>query len=217
MRQSMLGRSLQQMEQLGPFGLQLYALNSKPLGLCYNEAIDIADPADVLVFVHDDLSLDDWFVSQRLEEALAVFDVVGVAGNRRLLPHQETWFMLPSRSLSFKRILDRPDTGYLSGAIAHGSTSTAIVSLYGPCPSPVAVLDGVFLAVRAGKLQQAGVRFDPGLGFHFYDLDFCRSATVAGLRIGTWPMALTHASRGESIQSPGWVESLGMYMRKWGE
>jgi GT2 family glycosyltransferase len=81
----------------------------------------------------------------------------------------------------------------------------------------VAVLDGVFLAARAGRLQESGVRFDPSLGFHLYDLDFCRSAEAAGLRIGTWPIALTHASSGDSIRSSAWAASLELYFRKWGE
>ena len=66
------------------------------------------------------------------------------------------------------------------------------------------------------RLQHPGVRFDSNFGFHFYGLDFCRSAVAAGLRIGTWPIAITHASRGESVQSPAWAESLQRYLHKWG-
>jgi len=65
-------------------------------------------------------------------------------------------------------------------------------------------------------LQLAGVRLDPNFSFHFYDLDFCRSAEAAGLRIGTWPIAITHASGGASLQSPAWAESVERYLHKWG-
>ena len=217
MSQSMLGQSLQAMERMGPFGLQLFAGNSRPLGYCYNEVIESADPEAILVFLHDDLSIDDWYVGQRLEQALAVFDVVGVAGNRRCQPQQETWWLLPSRLVAGKRFLDHWDSDFLSGAIAHGRPPYARLNVYGASPSPVALLDGVFLAARAGRLQASGVRFDPRLPFHHYDLDFCRSAAAAGLRIGTWPIALTHASGGESVQSPAWAESVEIYLRKWGE
>ena len=217
MASSMLGLSLRHMEPFGPFGLQLFALNSRSLGACFNEVIDSAEPDDILAFIHDDVSIDDWHICHRLDEALTQFDVVGVAGNRRRQAHQETWWMLPSRLVDGKRILDRWDHEFLSGAIAHGQPPYARPSLYGTCPSPVALLDGVFLAARAGRLQAAGVRFDPRLAFHHYDLDFCRSASSAGLRIGTWPIALTHASGGESVQSPAWAESVEIYLRKWGE
>lgn len=50
------------------------------------------------------------------------------------------------------------------------------------------------------------VRFDPALGFHLYDLDFCRSAIEARLKIGTWQIANTHASDGGSVQSGAWAQ-----------
>jgi hypothetical protein len=217
MVESMLAVSLRQLEPFGPFGLQLFANNRRSLGACYNEVIDSSSPDDILVFLHDDVSIIDWHVRQRLEDALIVFDVVGVAGNCRRQVGQETWWMLPSRTLDGKQILDQWDHDFLSGSIAHGRPSQCRLNVYGPCPAEVSLLDGVFLAARAGRLQQAGVRFDPNLGFHFYDLDFCRSAVAAGLRLGTWPIALIHASGGESIQSAAWAESLELYRRKWGQ
>ena len=84
---SMLGQSLQPMEPLGPFGLQLFPTKRRSLGACYNEVIDIADSDSMLVFLHDDLSIDDLHVGQRLEAALDVYDLVCVAGNRRCQAH----------------------------------------------------------------------------------------------------------------------------------
>lgn len=213
----MLGQSLQAMEALGPFGLHLFADNRRPLGACYNEVIESSSPEEILVFLHDDVCIDDWQIAQRLVQALDMFDLVGVAGNRRRQVHQETWWMLPSLLVDGSRILDQCDNDFLSGAIAHGRPPYGIVNVYGACPSPVALLDGVFLAAYAGCLQRSGVRFDPRLAFHHYDLDFCRTAAAAGLRIGTWPIALTHASGGESIHSPAWSESLQIYLSKWGD
>ena len=217
MASSMLGLSLRQMEPFGPFGLRLFDHNNRSLGACFNEVIESAAPDDILAFIHDDVSIHDWHVGLRLEEALTQFDVVGVAGNRRRQAHQETWWMRPSRLVEGKRILDRRDSDFLSGAVGHGRPTDARLTRFGVSPSPVALLDGVLLAARAGRLQNSGVRFDPRLAFHHYDLDFCRSASAAGLRIGTWPIALTHASRGESVLSPAWTESVEIYLRKWGE
>ena len=215
MAQAMLGQSLRAMDPMGPFNLHLFSDNRRPLGACYNEAIAVADPDAILVFLHDDLSILDWHVGQRLEEALSEFDVVGVAGNRRRQAHQETWWMMPSRPFQGARILDRPDDDFLSGSISHGRPGDSSLTVYGAAPAAVALLDGVFLAARAARLQQSSVRFDPRFGFHFYDLDFCRSAELAGLKIGTWPIALLHASGGD-VQSPAWSESLELYLRKWG-
>lgn len=209
-KQSLLGRCLPRLGELQAVGLSLAHGNSKPLGEVYNQAIDEARPDDVLVFVHDDVHLDDWLLASRLEEALQVFDVVGVAGNTRRYAGQMTWYLPPGQTQGM-------DDPHLSGAVRHAPTPDGgWLTVFGPTPRPVRLLDGVMLAARAGRLQQAGVRFDPALGFHHYDLDFCLSAHQAGLRLGTWPIALTHQSTGGSVNSDAWRSSCEKFLRKWG-
>lgn len=181
---SMLAASLRRCGEFGPLALRLASGNKAPLAEIYNEAIDLADPQEVLVFVHDDVHLDDWYLGARLAEALGRFDVVGVAGNRRLQAGQDTWYLQPSTALGAKVVFGAWDKEWLSGAVRHGDVRRNDLSVYGPSPSAVRLLDGVFLAARASVLQKSGVRFDPALGFHHYDLDFCRSAQAAGLRLG---------------------------------
>jgi GT2 family glycosyltransferase len=77
-------------------------------------------------------------------------------------------------------------------------------------------MDGVFLAVKKATLLSHGLRFDPRFDFHFYDLDFCRTARDLGLRLGTWPIALTHQSRG-GYNTPAWNEKARMYLEKWAD
>ena len=67
---------------------------------------------------------------------------------------------------------------------------------YGVIPAACELLDGVFISAKKSVLQANGVTFDPQFDFHLYDLDFCRSAREQGLRIGTWPVLLTHQSGG---------------------
>jgi Glycosyltransferase like family len=203
-----LGRSLAAVYQVSPLELRVFANNTRALALNYNAVIDAAAPDDVLVFVHDDVVVDDWMLGWRLQEALLHFDVVGVAGNRRQQPEQTAWLMLPHTS--------QWDAAYLSGAIMHGSTSNKVLTFFGSTPAKVALLDGVLLAARAGRLQTQGVRFDPQFDFHLYDLDFCRSAQAAGLSLGTWPLAITHASGGGSYFSPDWQRNADAYLKKWG-
>ncbi|HYL16741.1 MAG TPA: hypothetical protein VEV41_27140 [Terriglobales bacterium] len=50
--------------------------------------------------------------------------------------------------------------------------------------------------------------------FHFYDLDFCRVCRQKELSLGTWPIAVTHASGG-SFGSPQWLEARVLYEKKW--
>ena len=206
--QSQLAPSLLAVHRLTPLRLRLFSDNRQPLPFCYNQAIDEAAPDDVLVFVHDDVALDDWMLGWRLQEALLHFDVVGVAGNRRRQAEQTAWWLLPHSQ--------NWDHAQLSGAVMHGQTGAGSLTYFGTTPAEVMLLDGVLIAARAGKLQTQGVRFDPRFDFHFYDLDFCRSASQGGLKIGTWPLAITHASDGGDYGSAGWQRNAALYLEKWG-
>ncbi|HEY8242147.1 MAG TPA: glycosyltransferase [Casimicrobiaceae bacterium] len=208
-RDAPLARSLKRAEAYSPFVLAAAYENQRPLADVYNRAIDMAKPDDVLVFVHDDVWVDDWHVAQRLRDALDAYDVVGVAGNRVRAPRQASWVFDGDRP--------RADQPTLSGGIQHGAPGAPVPSRYGDAPAEVRLLDGVFLAARAATLRDAGVRFDARFPFHFYDTDFCRACEQAGLRLGTWPIALTHASSGENWAGEAWEAAYRVYLDKWGD
>jgi len=51
--------------------------------------------------------------------------------------------------------------------------------------------------------------------FHFYDLYFCREVRESGLKLGTWPIAITHQSEGTFGREP-LLEAFKIYIKKWG-
>lgn len=106
------------------------------------------------------------------------------------------------------------DRGNLSGAVSHGKQPLGGVASFGPAPAECELLDGALLAARASRLRDAGVRFDPTFDFHFYDMDFCRTARRAGLRLGTWPICITHQSGG-AFGSEAWTRRHADYRAKW--
>lgn len=207
-RTSALGISLRRLA----FDRRLVAcvafLNQRGLPEIYNAQITASSGPELLMFVHDDVWIDDHHLSARLVEALNAFDVVGVAGNRHRHSRQPAWAFV-DETFSW----DANEN--LSGAVAHGASPFGPVSFFGEAPAPCELLDGVFLAARKSSLLQAGVRFDERFKFHFYDMDFCRTARAAGLRLGTWPIALTHQSGG-AFGSPAWSSGYRDYLGKWG-
>jgi predicted O-linked N-acetylglucosamine transferase (SPINDLY family) len=204
---TLLGRSLGQ-PQHRKLVARISFANRQPLAMAYNAAIEAAPAKAVLVFCHDDLDLGPEPLFPQLEAALLRFDLMGVAGNQRHQSGQLAWWLDP-RSGGW----DHP---YLSGALHHGAPGAAQLAVYGPVPMPVQSLDGLFLAARADTLHRSGLRFDPRFGFHYYDLDFCRSARRAGLNLGTWPLPLLHA-KGRDASGLAWSEQQRTYLRKWGE
>jgi SAM-dependent methyltransferase len=206
---SALGQSLGAHMARDPrLALSVACSNRRGLSELFNQAI--ADfPDAVLVFVHDDVWIDEPYFVDAVLAGLHQFDVIGVAGNRRRLAGQPAW---PFVDLQFT--WDAREQ--LSGRVGHGHTAHGQITVYGPTPAPCALLDGVFLAAYCSTLRERGVGFDAQFDFHFYDLDFCRSATQAGLRLGTWPLALTHQSGG-AFGSPAWQQKYALYAAKWKE
>ena len=208
-RDALLGRSLARVEAFTPCVIAVAYENRRPLADVYNRAIERAAPGDHVAFVHDDVWIDDWYVAHRIADALAAFDVVGVAGNKVRHARQASWVFDGDRP--------RPDQPSLSGGVVHGAPERPAPARYGDAPAEVRLLDGVFLAARAGALQERQVRFDARFPFHFYDTDFCRACERAGLRMGTWPIAITHRSAGEGYAGAAWDAAYRAYLDKWGD
>lgn len=211
LRETALGRSLSVQRNAQSPELLLFDKNATGLPTLYNAAIEQAASSPViLVFVHDDVSIVDHFWMTRIREALAQFDVVGLAGNRRRSPLQPAWaFATPD----FK--WDRPE--YLSGTVGHGKGFPCTeISHFGPSGVECKLLDGLMLIADSACLIENGVRFDEQFEFHFYDLDFCRQAELKGLTMGTWPISVVHESAG-AFNTPPWRAGYERYLRKYGE
>jgi hypothetical protein len=204
---SALGLSLKRLPPPATLVTRIAFANRRGLPAVYNEAIRAGGEDAPLVFVHDDVWIDDIHFWQRLAEGLAAFDVIGVVGNRRRVPMQPAW---PFLDLHWK--WDEREN--LSGAIACGKSPFGAVMAYGRAPAECELLDGVMLATTRGRLVSAGCFFDERFEFDFYDLDFCRAARAKGLRLGTWPVSLTHQSEG-GYGSDAWKRAYVRYFSKW--
>ncbi len=181
--------------------------NKQGLPDVYNAHISSGASDSILVFIHDDVWIDDLFFTDRIIEGLQIYDVIGVAGNRRRIPYQPGW---PFKDINFSW----DDRANLSGVLGHGEKSLSPINYLGPVPADCEFLDGIFLAAKKEVLRANGLFFDPQFDFHFYDMDFCRSARQRGMRLGTWPICLTHQSEG-SFGSEQWFQKYFSYITKW--
>ena len=192
--------------------LRLFANNKEGLPAIYNIAIEESksDPA-ILIFIHDDVFLSDYYWAEHLLDALTHFDLVGLAGNRRRVPRQASWMYLDDQ-------FTRDNYDNLSGVLGHGDPFPNLkqLSVYGEPGLEVKLLDGVMMAVRSETLIEKNLRFDSRFKFHFYDMDFCRQAEAKGVRMGTWAISLVHASAGMLGVEP-WRAGYRDYLAKYGE
>jgi len=192
--------------------LRLFKENTTGLPALYNTAIVEArsDPA-VLVFIHDDVFLSDYYWTEHLLEGLRTYDIVGLAGNRRRVPRQPSWMYLDD---TFRRDSDEN----LTGVVGHGEGFPDLkqLSVYGEPRQECKLLDGLMLAARSSTLIGRDLRFDPRFTFDFYDLDFCRQAELRGIRMGTWAISAIHASGGK-LGTPAWRAAYLEYLQKYGD
>jgi len=205
-RTTPLGISLDRLSFDSRLSPQITFANVRELPEVYNARIEAKSDSDILLFIHDDVWIDDYFIADRVIDGLVDNQVIGVAGSRRIAEIDIGW--------CFKNEKGEWDKPYLSGAVAHGGTPFGRITYFGPSLALCELLDGVLLAARRSVLIKAGVKFDTRFNFHFYDLDFCRSARRAGLRLRTWRIAITHNSGG-AFGTPAWREALKVYQRKW--
>lgn len=189
----------------------LFPENCLGLSKIYNSVIESCkDSPSLLIFMHDDVHLIDYHWMDALANALQVFSIVGVCGNKKRVPFQPSW-AFPDLSLQF----DAQEN--LSGLIGHGKGfPPEDLSFFGAPMQQVALLDGVILAVFSETLIKNHIRFDEKFDFHFYDMDLCRQAEIRGLACGTAAISLIHESSG-NFGSLSWKKAYDAYIQKWGQ
>ena len=205
---SALGRSLMQTYAVFNLSRKIFYENARGLGACYNEAIDgVENEDEILIFVHDDVFLADFFWLDKLVHGFTRFDVLGLAGNKRRVSRQPAWAFIDDK-------FTWDDSANLSGVVGHGDGFPCQLSIYGQTMQPLKLLDGVLLAVRKRTLTRNAIRFDEQFRFHFYDMDICRQFEAKNVSMGTIPLGVIHASGG-AFGGPDWRDGYETYLQKW--
>lgn len=189
--------------------VRLFAENKRGLPEVYNIAIEEArnDPA-ILVFIHDDVHLLDYFWVDRFQSSLESFQIIGLAGNKRRVPMQPGWAFIDDK-------FTWDNLANLSGVVGHGkSFPPTHLTVFGPPGQAVKLLDGLMLAGHSRTFIDNDLRFDERFDFHFYDMDICRQAELKHLTLGTCALPVVHESGG-SFGSEGWQRAYQLYLEKW--
>jgi glycosyl transferase family 2 len=205
-----LGRALSQTYAQLPVSKRFYFENRLALGACYNDAVErVTNPDEVLMFVHDDVHLLDFYWVDKLMAGLEKFACVGLAGNKRRVPKQPNWAFIDEK-------FTWDDRSNLSGIVGHGTEFPCRLSFFGPVWQECKLLDGLLLAAKRKVFNKGGIRFDEAFDFHFYDLDFCRQAEAKRLSMGTIALGVMHEGTSR-CGTPPWQANYEKYLKKWRE
>lgn len=179
-------------------------------GLCkrYNEFLDRhGDDYDYVVFVHDDVFLDDGKIRQKLIDAHKEYDIVGVAGGiNPQIKEPALWHIMCGGFGPNLR-------GFAGHYLPDGKIS---ITNFGPTPDRVAIADGVFLSVNTKRIKAANWRFNENYSFHHYDIASCLDANKLKLKIGVYPILLYHESPGlRSLSDTLFLENQAKFMKEY--
>lgn len=193
------------------FSLYVKYNNTEHLSKIYNKGIKIAhrDNFDTVIFAHDDISIQDTFIIDKLNKAFTKYSIVGLAGAVGMRPEKRPclWHLMSNKD-------------EWRGAVAHKAIHEGKEyygwSQYGITPERVLVIDGLFMACNVKDLIDHEIGFNediPHGGFHHYDMLFCLGANHAGLKIGVSPIWVIHNSPGLLKQDDAYLESEKYFLK----
>lgn len=163
---------------------------------------------DIVLFVHDDVFIDDTKLKGKLYTAVNElgYDIVGLAGASEFKVGKPALWHLMSRRESW------------SGCVSHPVKNNMIqATSFGPWPKRCLVLDGLFLAVDLRAALEKSWKFNENYDFHHYDMSSCLDANRAKLKLGTYPIYVTHESPGlSSIDDKSFQLSQQKFIKEYG-
>jgi len=176
--------------------------NKKGLSKLYNEFLyNKKYKNDILLFVHDDVELEDIFLVEKLSNSPYV--VTGLAGTKKIdLNKPPAWHLMSNRA----------DT---VGEVAHTTENKVWTTVFGPTNSRSLLIDGLFIAVDVNKALEKKICFDEDFDFHHYDLAFCLDCNNKKASVGILPIRVVHHGLGDSMNTPEWTASAKIFSAKY--
>ena len=181
--------------------------NKEGLTKVYNKFLeDEKYSKDILLFVHDDVEIEDMFLLEKLQNS--PYDVTGLAGTRKAdLSKPSGWHLMSNRE-------------DWVGEVAHASIKDGKKNIwttsFGPTDSRALLIDGLFMAVNTEVLRDKKVKFNEKFDFHHYDLSFCLECNKAKVKIGVLPIRVVHHGLGDSMISEEWKVSAEIFKQTYG-
>jgi hypothetical protein len=178
--------------------------NKQGLPKIYNQFISESNKDTFLVFVHDDVIIEDLFFKEKLCSAFEKYDIVGLAGTKSCDVNSEmsAWHLMSPRN-------------NFVGEVCHSHDKLFWTTPFGKTPSRALLIDGLFIGVNVNRLLETNTKFDEDFEFHHYDISFCLTANQNKLKIGVYPIKVTHFGLGNSMNSPEWFNSSIKFKQKY--
>jgi hypothetical protein len=177
------------------FDVIILTNNSKGLSEAYNEFLnDEKFKNNILLFVHDDVELNDPFLVEKLNDSPYI--VTGLAGSKtcNLSMPKMAWHLTTSPS-------------EMVGEVSHKKDGNVWTTVFGKTKSRALIIDGLFIAINVEDLIKTPCRFNENFKFHHYDMSFCLNCNENKISVGVLPISVVHHGLGDSMLTNEWEES----------
>ena len=175
-------------------------------GLCkvYNRFLTEEYKDKYVIFIHDDVLINDLFFEEKVLAAFEKFDIIGLAGATScdLSSEHPAWHMIA------------PSEHYV-GEVAHSKDGRVWTTVFGPTDSRALVIDSLFMGVNVNKALEKGLKFDERFDFHHLDIDFSLEANRLKIKTGVFPLSVTHFGLGDSMNTDSWKKSSIIFKEKY--
>jgi hypothetical protein len=171
--------------------------NTEPLTKIYNKFLTEEFKNNWIIFIHDDVLIDDLFALEKIQLAFEKYDIIGLAGTKSCNINSEmcAWHLMSESS------------NYV-GEVAHYAKDRKVwTTVFGPSDSRALLLDGLFIGVNVEKAIETGLKWDENFSFHHYDISFCLRANNLKIKAGVFPLRAVHYGLGDSMLTEDWKKS----------
>jgi len=202
--------SIQKLKKLYPKQIfyEFYLNNKVGLSELYQGELNKKQKVDYLIFVHDDVQINDMFFIEKLEKGFKFNDVIGVAGSAKI-------------NMSGMRLAwHNSDRKFWRGGCYHPykhDLTQYYFNTFGPSGSKINVgcIDGLFIAVKLETCKNKEL-FTKIFLWDFYDFAFSIKCHFEKLKICVMPLTLCHFSHGEGLLKDEYKETQKIFI-KWFE
>jgi len=200
--QSLLARSLRRISS-DSFNLIHYHRDKTSRAQAFNDAIDSYDDCTILVFVDDDVWIDDWLIYKRLFTGLDRYDVLSLSGliisNKLCLGVILDDFV--SATYNSSKRLESPHSLQVGRSLFSDSPGFGVSVEHLSESKFVDLITGRIVASRAGTLKKNKIYFDPAFDEYLHTADFSIAIKNIGLSIGILDAAITQKNYPRIIKS----------------
>lgn len=185
-----------------------YTKNKESLSKRYNQYLTSnTDNDSIIVFIHDDVFIEDAMMITKLRNYHQQYDIIGVAGGVNMqIKSPALWHIMCGGF--------GPNLRGFAGHAINGTDQNFITN-FGPAPSRVSVIDGLFMSVNVEAVKNKNWQFNENYSFHHYDIASCLDANTKRLKIGVVPIWLTHRSHGLQEYDSKFIESQKTFLEEY--